>query len=696
MSAVNRKSRKTLASRSCDNCRTKKVRCNGPTSPGNQCSMCVSSGEPCTYMQPTGKRGPKNKLVDKLRETIAALEAKLRSLSVCSLCSQPLESTFEERSPTSSTSKSQGSPPEEDQDDISSLLNKVQRWKLSSGHIKCKPNYFGSSSNAHLVQNALAAKEKYLGRPVTDRPTPRRKMYWDQLPWEVEFYSRGPPPMFPPTDLLMTLVGLYFRTVHPIFPVLHRDAFLCDLANGLHQTDTRFRAVVLVVLGLASRHSEDPRVMIDGNTTSSGWPFVLQAQIVPDPSEPSIYHVQFYSLMTLFALGGSTLPMAWVYLYHGRYRREPGTLNHEHELWNRAFWSIFVLDGLLCCCLGRAPTLNSEEYEVDPPLEVDDEYWDQGFVQPLGKPSALSFFARHAHLFEILGKGLRRLHMPTSFKARKGWTLEQQQEAVVELDSLMNDFLESIPAHLRWDANKQGVFFDQSTVLHSTYYWIQIIIHKPHILKQSPNVEPSLFICYTAARSALGVVEAWMTKTQCAPSSFLQNTAFVSVVVLILHAFATKRAGVLIDVNKDKGHIRTAMEVFKTCEARWHSAGRLWELLQELQYLDGYLSVRAPPAYTEPQPPNYPPTNEPESSPESHVVTGVSGFRPGTSIEDLLSETNGWEGSWPQPTTSGSSVDDEFTSLWLAAPADLMNLDQWDSYVENMANVDTDWSNLVV
>ncbi|KAJ7650990.1 fungal-specific transcription factor domain-containing protein [Roridomyces roridus] len=713
MSTASRQSRKTLGTRSCDNCRQKKVRCNGPSSPGNQCTICKSTGEPCTYLQPTGKRGPKNKLVDELRETIATLEAKLRSLSVCSLCSQPLESTFEGNSPASSTSKSessQESPQEEEEEDpITFLSNQFQTWKITTGFIRCKPKYFGSSSNTHLVQSALAAKQKYLGRPVTDSPRPRRTMYWDQLPWEVEFYSRARPPMFPPADLLTTLVGLYFKNIHPTFPVLHRDTFLRDLANGLHETNMKFSAVVLVVLGLASRYSDDPRVMIDGNTISSGWPFVSQAQIVPDPSEPSIHHAQFYSLMTLFVLGGSTPPMGWVYLgigirfiqYHGRYRRELGSLKQEDELWNRAFWAIFVLDGLMSCFIGRAPTLSSEEYDVDPPLEVDDEYWDQGFVQPLGRPSALSFFARHVCLFEILGKALRRLHAPSWVKARKGWTVEQQQEAVVELVSMMNDFLESIPAHLRWDANGQGIFFDQSAVLHSTYYWIQITIHRPHIMKRSPNAEPSLFISYTAARSALSVVEAWMTTTQCIPSTFLQNTAFVSAVVLILHAFATKRAGVLLDINKDMTHVRTAMKVFKTCEARWHSAGRLWELLQELQYLDGYLSVRAPPAYTEPEPPNYLPTNEPDCSPESHVqlaiVTEESCFRPGTSIEELLSETNGWEGSWPQqPHSNSTSVDGEFTSLWLAAPADLMNIDQWDSYVENMANVDTNWSNLVV
>lgn len=47
-------------------------------------------------------------------------------------------------------------------------------------------------------------------------------------------------------------------------------------------------------------------------------------------------------------------------------------------------------------------TLEYYSYDVDPPLEVDDEYWEQDFVQPPDKISSLSFFAHFARLFEVI------------------------------------------------------------------------------------------------------------------------------------------------------------------------------------------------------------------------------------------------------------------------------------------------------
>jgi hypothetical protein len=45
-------------------------------------------------------------------------------------------------------------------------------------------------------------------------------------------------------------------------------------------------------------------------------------------------------------------------------------------------------------------------YDVELPLEVDDEYWSRGFVQPLGKPSQLSYFVCRSRLCEVIFRTL--------------------------------------------------------------------------------------------------------------------------------------------------------------------------------------------------------------------------------------------------------------------------------------------------
>jgi hypothetical protein len=46
--------------------------------------------------------------------------------------------------------------------------------------------------------------------------------------------------------------------------------------------------------------------------------------------------------------------------------------------------------------------LMAVRYDTEPPLQVDDEYWDQGFTQPPGKPSQLSYFVCDLRLCEVI------------------------------------------------------------------------------------------------------------------------------------------------------------------------------------------------------------------------------------------------------------------------------------------------------
>ncbi|KAJ7650988.1 fungal-specific transcription factor domain-containing protein [Roridomyces roridus] len=692
--------------KSCDNCRQRKVRCDGPTMLDSHCSSCLASGEPCTYIHPPGKPGPRNKLVQELKQRIETLEARLRSLSVCSLCSQPLQSTL--GTSASETPKTDATPTEESQDveedPSEELTSQFRQWQLSLV-AKSSPKFFGSASHINLVQNAIVIKQEYLGRQLKPNLGLRRPIFWTQFPWEKELYMLQKPYIYPAGDLIDSLIELYFANVHPIFPVLHRNSFQQHVAEGLHLTDSNFGAVLLAVLAAGSRYSDDPRVMIAGNPHSSGWTFVAQLPIVPNVSEPSVYDVQFFCLMTIFSLSGSTPHIIWVYLglcvrviqYHGPSLRRRDGHKFEDELWNRAFWSVFVLDVILSSYLGRPPAIQLEEFEVDPPLEVDDEYWETGFAQPADKPATLSFFVHFVRLFAILGKALRWLYASKRQKTRMGLTTEREMETVVELDSLMNDFLDSIPSHLRWESTGHGVFFSQAALLHVTYYWIRLTVHRPYMQTKTPLAGTSLFMCVTAARSALSVADVWTTQIPTIPPVFLQHSLFISAVILLVNIFATKRAGMPLDVEKDLAQVQTAINVFRVCETRAQGTGRLCDLLVDLQSMDGYLSQRFP-SKTDAQDDSGAQehtSQNPSLNPRSLVGQFVShdqpGFRPGVSIEQLLSDTQQHSSATSTPGNP-DSLDTELMSLWLATPADLMNIDQWDAYIDSMAVTDLDWS----
>ncbi|KAJ6557303.1 fungal-specific transcription factor domain-containing protein [Mycena vulgaris] len=696
------------------------------------CSNCLAFGSACTYLRPTKKRGPKNKQVEELKQRNAALEAKLRSLSVCSLCAEPLKTRPDRESPGSSasgfTSASIETPAdspehavvEVTEDDFSHIELADCFRNLSIGKSMTE-KFFGSSSSFALVRNAIAVKEKYLGRPAAQHL--RRPRFWNTFAWEKAEYDRLPQYVYPPSDLIASLLELYFINVHPTIPVLHRPSFERSVADGLHLKNPSFGGALLAVLGVASRYSNDPRVFVDGDTSfSSGWNFVKQVQIVRKVFDPTLYDVQFYCLMVLFSLGTSAPQSSWLYLGLGirslqqrgehRRKRKDQTFDHEEERWKRAFWCIFSLDRLVCVFLGRPAGLHSEDFDVDLPIEVDDEYWDQDFKQPPGKPSLLSYFLCHLRLCDILGDALRRLYASNKLKTRMGWSgQEWEQSAVAELDSAMNDWLDTVPPHLRWDPDRPpDVFFDQSGMLYATYYYIQIAIHRPYIHKENVLAAPSLSICTSAARSALHVTDLWLKKLQRLPLPFLQNPAFVSGVILILDIFGSKRAGLPMDRDKDLMLVDTAMELHKFAESRWQPAGRMWELLGELRFLDApmfskrskdelsrahtaprgvgvpMLSTDTPSVFLQstgvPRHDRWHPLKSlPSSDPPPHGNTPDAGI----SIEQLLADTAEFDTAYLPPDAAANGwngagqvdgvLDDEVMSLWMAAPTDFSCVD---------------------
>ena len=68
--------------------------------------------------------------------------------------------------------------------------------------------------------------------------------------------------VFPPTDLLHSLVSIYFDLFNIYNPLLHRPTFERDVREELHLRDSGFGAVLLMVCALAARASNDPRVLL--------------------------------------------------------------------------------------------------------------------------------------------------------------------------------------------------------------------------------------------------------------------------------------------------------------------------------------------------------------------------------------------------------------------------------------------------
>ncbi|KAI0324843.1 hypothetical protein GY45DRAFT_1391050, partial [Cubamyces sp. BRFM 1775] len=168
----------------------------------------------------------------------------------------------------------------------------------------------------------------------------------------------------------------------------------------------------------------------------------------------------------------------------------------EGELWKRAFWylmrpacrCLLSFDRTISFNLGGPCAMQDEDFDVEPLIECDDEYWNTGdpetdFKQPPGKPSKIAYFNCFCRLMQIMAFASRTIYSINKSKILLGFVgPEWEQRIVAELDSALNKWIDLVPDHLRWDPHREDLdFLCQSAALYTKYYQLQIFVHRPFL-----------------------------------------------------------------------------------------------------------------------------------------------------------------------------------------------------------------------
>ncbi|KZV76630.1 hypothetical protein PENSPDRAFT_646069 [Peniophora sp. CONT] len=640
--------------RACDVCRKKKVRCDGSAS-GKKCSNCTAFRLKCTYDESGRKRPPAMAYVQGLEERLKNMETLLQQMSGSQPMSNPepggskatgavgdrlsSHTLSDVNSDKDNPSASESSPgpsmmrsarfmprvedqpadpsDEEAEFGLSQLKNSFKNMSVSD-------RFFGKSSGVRLIKTAMDLKMEHAtvkGKARLQFPQ-RRREFWIAQQWQVESSSNVTAYKFPDLDLLTALVDLYFDHHNVFIPLLHRPMFESALVDGLHLKDRAFGAVVLGVCACAARLSDDRRVLLEGygdQWHSAGWKWYLQIQAAL-LTTPTVFDLQAYVLRSLFLQGSSSLQVAWTLVGIGlrlaqglgahRRRTYAGKPSLHKEMMRRAFWTLVFIDRRLSTLLGRSCAIQEEDFDLDYPLDIDDEHLhDQANLErdlrqrPQGI-SLVTHFICLLRLNQIMGYTLRTIYSINKSRVFLGFNgPDWEQHIVSELDSALNKWQDSVPDQLRWDPSKEDpVLMIQSANLYAMFYSLQILVHRPFMMKRdksSPLAFPSLSICANAARSTariLAVVKQRFPST--AFPDFLHHAACSSGVMIMLNVWTAKSYGVAIDAAKEMEHVALCMDIIKEAESRWHAAGRLWDVMNELSSIStplDELSLPAPP-----------------------------------------------------------------------------------------------------
>ncbi|KAJ7655929.1 fungal-specific transcription factor domain-containing protein [Mycena rosella] len=607
------------AHRPCDVCRRRKR--NG----GKPCGRCIEHEFSCTYEQRAIERTTvaAGSYAKSLQKRIDAAESLLRESNIVhttessSPASLPPSGPDAEYIARSLRALNTRLAPADDDPSF------VEALDLLSLNDKGSHVYQGKSSQAILVKAAVDLKTSHSNTSSTPRcPIPHAMKTSIEL-----VVSRGPPfPRydFPEQDLTTSLIKLYFININIFFPLLHRPTFEEAFTANMHLFHAGFAGTLLLVCALGARYSADPRVHLPGGAHSSaGLRWFSQVNLGGQPplrAQPTLYDLQCYCLAVQFLERTARARVCWTLVGFGirlaqdigahRLKMRKRAPTSEEELEKRAYWVLILFDLQLSVSLGRAMALPSHEFDVDLPVQCDDEYWkaaphNAAYCQPPETPSSVDFFTSLLKLNQIVMLALKFLYSTNESKVHLGTGEHtRQEEVVVEFDSALNTWFESVPVHLRWDPRRSNdVFFDQSAALHCSYYFVRILIHRPFIPaigSAIPSSLPSLSICNTAARACIHVAEIQHQRRPHNPLVFGQTAVFTAGIVLLLNMWGGKCTGRVQDT--DLSDVHRCIMVLRGHKTRWPSTSSLLDTLEQLIKVDQAPPDRSPLENYEPSP----------------------------------------------------------------------------------------------
>ncbi|KAF5328362.1 hypothetical protein D9619_013333 [Psilocybe cf. subviscida] len=459
----------------------------------------------------------------------------------------------------------------------------------------------------------------------------------------------------PPPDPACALIELYFANMNLFCPLLRRPTFdrLVQRGAFLHpgvcnskqerdgdgaDTGFRFAHVCILVCAVGAYFSDDPRCLLEagdvggyggsehgqesgpetagvgaGLRYSRGWKWFDQVQMSSRSliAPPTLYDLQVYALSAQFLQGSSAPQSAWTMCGIGiRLAQDVGAHRRGHntdgqgptkegELWKKAFWVLVIMDRMFSSSLGRPCAIQDEGFDLDPPLDCDDGFWDtknpdpqKRFKQPPGKPSLMTHFLLSIELTHIMTFSMRTIYSINKSQVLCGLIGPDWEQTVVsELYSALNKWADAVPDHLKWDPHREDVaFFHQSAALWATYYHVQILLHRPFIQSarvaspsrgSSVSMILSLAMCTNAARACCHIVDVQQRRTG-PVIAHVQMTIFQSALILLLSIWGGKRSGLLINPSPQMADVRKCMQILRASEQIWFSVGRLNDVLSEL------------------------------------------------------------------------------------------------------------------
>ncbi|KAI1306972.1 hypothetical protein EDD11_004648 [Mortierella claussenii] len=426
----------------------------------------------------------------------------------------------------------------------------------------------------------------------------------------------------PSIDVIEHLLEVHFRFVHPVLPMLHYST----LSDQIHRNESPPPHLLFAILGLASRFSDNRafRVPQPGVERPPCTIFYERAKhfIKDEYDNSQIANVQTLLMMAVQQMGFCESQRAWLYVGMAIRMAQDLGLNKEPseqelnrnrlqcELRKRTWWSLYIIDRLICAGLGRPLTITRKDCETGFPQQEDD-MGDASFLgRTVERPTVIANFVHLITLTMVQGNILEFIKAKfSSFQKSKnrlvqvhspGLQSDQERECHVDtsaaaftaLDKSLTEWRLGLPESLQ-NATPQSPHF--GLFLHLTYNTLIILLHRPEA-----SVSPmSASLCTQAAATISDITEILM-------DAKVLTSMFISCLYAIFSAgivhfmnipsvrkteASSSTSSPVVSVTREiqsshtlsaKTNLKRCIDALKFLASHWVSAARRAKVLEDL------------------------------------------------------------------------------------------------------------------
>ncbi|GAN08528.1 binuclear zinc transcription factor [Mucor ambiguus] len=555
-------SKRIKISRACDECRKRKVKCDGV----QPCSRCRKSNAECVFAKLPPKRGPPKQYMENLENRLQRVEKALKSMA------SPIKKMFDEQQQPSSDHPQQpnlslhdtvsySAPYTSDMtfanmdrftineigqavyvNDLKERSDRIPTLQQQQHHYQQQQEH----SNDTLSEIASLSDQSVTTTTV-------------ELPVPDHLSSRAI------LKELQPLTEIYFEHVHKYVPMIHKPSFL----KQMHSTaNSPSRLLVYAMCAVAARWSPDTIANAD-TTIPPGYAFYQKALDLLDEfiDSPRIGTVQALVLLVKYQeyyQRPGYFHRSYTYLHMASQMCNDlglGQLegdSYDIEAKRRTFWATFMYDLLMSIEQGHATYFDVHKCTTGFPLVTGEE------------GPALEELITNQNIFIQLGKVLsdiygmvRRIYsrQRTQGDSRTQDQIIEEQARLFSLHTHLENFLYEMPPSLiyaptqdldNYPAEKQPLGDPFIGFLHMTYHFSVILLHRTYATHPPPETEhkfvayPHRKLCAISASNITGIadvlLESYPRYVFSYPTRGVQHTIHCLAMACTIHKYEMAHA----------------------------------------------------------------------------------------------------------------------------------------------------------